>query len=501
MNVSTQSKQDMNANLQFFQNIKSFYGKKDLSDASFLVGCNGHHFCATKTLLAMQSEYFHKLLYNNNFKSSLHSVQDIVINDNNGLDDAVHVDATYYETDVSPIAFEFILKFCYGYRLYDELHVTHENVLEIYYAANKYLMKPLTDVCHQFITTKINIDNIVNILVQSEKMGLKDIESLLVDKISGIMSKSTEYSCRVFNDKQIFQLSPTLFLNALIKNDLFMIEEKDIFELCIRYCKHKCAKQGNNDKNNISTNSLDIECDEKSIQRDSDTKSNTNYSQNGAENIKTYDCTWEDMMRQYFIPFIRFGIMDKNYLMTNVRQSELLTCEQLWDIMCSCWNVSYFKTKDLIKCRFNSRIRIGLSQDDGSIPYTLHLSSEYPGLSNDAALLRNTNYDQGCGTGAEISPTIEAKLGQKTWISRVEVVAPMKTMHGDWGKKYFNDVIIEYCEDGRWQEIKRIGDVKPNKAKSIFINKWCTSIRFRYAEAKVASGKFTYMGLSCLRLY
>ena len=55
------------------QRIASFHCKTKFADCVFVVGKNHKEYSAIKALLAIQSEYFEKMLFNQYFNTSKHS--------------------------------------------------------------------------------------------------------------------------------------------------------------------------------------------------------------------------------------------------------------------------------------------------------------------------------------------------------------------------------------------------------------------------------------------
>ena len=163
------------SNQSKYYNLNEKYG-----DCIFIVAPNKKKVLGIRVLFAIQSEYFNTLLFNTFFNS-----QPINCNKYNNKHNynAKFTKPTFYEPDVSIKIFEFIMKYCYG--IHDQIYVTLNNVFEIYYASQKYLINPLSSKCEQFIDQIITTANSTNIndIIKLYSCAIKRDCPALADKI------------------------------------------------------------------------------------------------------------------------------------------------------------------------------------------------------------------------------------------------------------------------------------------------------------------------------
>ena len=159
----------------FNSNRAKYYSFNErYADCIFIVGSSKTKILGIRVLFAIQSEYFDALLFNTFFNSK-------PIN----CDNSEHNDEfkpTFYEPDVSIETFEFIMKYCYG--IHDKLYITLDNVFEIYYASQKYLINPLASKCEQFIACAIKPSTTsINDIIKLYCFAIKRSCPALADKI------------------------------------------------------------------------------------------------------------------------------------------------------------------------------------------------------------------------------------------------------------------------------------------------------------------------------
>lgn len=279
----------------------------------------------------------------------------------------------YYEYDVNVEAFNVVLKFLYG--LYDKDSVYKlihcENVCNVIFSARKYGINEIAQACYLYITTHTAVEHVIAMLTCNSKQdrltprnyttpggGITGIDCVVTDSKDKDKDKNTckngtdkdkdmnerdEYKhppksesisvgqstvagliragdttlevslqqalgrlvkgqplqaenimhCLPLDDPSI--MPPDLLTSLFLTNSVFVVEEHVLYEKCILYC------QNNFDKSDFSF------------------------------------LRWQDMMKTYFIEYIRFEAMDKGYWIKNfslehVQTVNLLTTEQMLKI-------------------------------------------------------------------------------------------------------------------------------------------------------------------------
>lgn len=532
------------------KNIASFYSSKEISDCVFVVGKQRKEYPAIRALFAMQSKYFERLLFNSRFNTTS------IVNDRKKEGTTNHVTRgfpTYYETDVSNVAFEFIMQYCYGIGASNMPKIDAQNVIQIYYAALKYFIKPIENNCIKFLDNKIDYNNVFPVFYQALGYGLKDIQSKLFE----IIKSSAD---RLIENELVLQLPYKWFLDLFAKNENSCVKEKDIYQICVKYCKHAISRNKNDEKEEKK--------DQQSLD-DSDIKEEliseckfdfaTDVQIDSAINVEKQDFeSWQSMMRALFVPFVRFSIMDKKYFTTVVRSSDLLSKKELWNVLdtwyaieenpssITCYQRSSqisinnnrtntntnintmqtpgsdssqqaISTRSTFGLQFSTSIsdfRLRTKPDESPTPmsillrYDISMSEErflgrkgYSDLTSDILVF-------GAATEASVNPFIQATFEEKSVITSIQVGPPAKKMRkGPWLLNEINGAYIQYLRDPRpwrsetqsqWTNIVQIGGLEYNKVKSYTVSphRRTTAIRviFIHNEEK-------HLGIGCLRVW
>lgn len=127
------------------------------ADVFFKVGEAGEPMFAHKNVITTASEVLYAQL-NGQFHDAI----------NNSRDNPIAV------KDISPVIFLEILRFMYCERL----NFTDEIFVELYYAAKKYLLSKLVDVCDKYIEGEIKEDNVLKIFNDNRRYEFDDINTV-----------------------------------------------------------------------------------------------------------------------------------------------------------------------------------------------------------------------------------------------------------------------------------------------------------------------------------
>lgn len=131
------------------------------------------------------------------------------------------------------LSFLELLKFIYT----EMVDLTLENVLEVMYLANKYLIKKLPEKCAEFIENNISIENTLSILKGSIYFKCELIEEKCVDFIK----KNTD---KVMGDRNFLQTDEETVRYLLTLNKMNCIEIT-VFNLVIKWAEAYCARKNN----------------------------------------------------------------------------------------------------------------------------------------------------------------------------------------------------------------------------------------------------------------
>ena len=113
------------------------------------------------------------------------------------------------------------------------------------------------------------------------------------------------------------------------------------------------------------------------------------------------------------VPFIRFGLMNGKYIVKNVRSSNILSDNEIVDILC------YQQCKEL-KCgkfRIKQRIFTGIGYE---IPYRLQVLDPAIEYKNTAQTLRNADFLDGCVTNQCKKSAMYLSLDKSFVIKKIE---------------------------------------------------------------------------------
>lgn len=112
------------------------------SDVIFRVGTNGEMIHAHKLILATASSVFHA-----QFNGAFAEAQQ------NNLEKPIVIE------DIEPDIFRVILRYIYT----EEACHRASNVMDVFFAADKYLLTGLTEICEQFVEQSITTDNVLEL--------------------------------------------------------------------------------------------------------------------------------------------------------------------------------------------------------------------------------------------------------------------------------------------------------------------------------------------------
>ena len=184
-----------------------------MSDVSFTCGeFISRTFHAHKYVLATSSAVFYAMFYGN----------------------LAQKESTIRITDADEESFNEFLRFLYT----DDCKITAENAIGVMYLAKKYLISPLAEKCCKALEASIRSDNVFVVLEQAVKFDESDLEAKCWDIVSSKTQEciTTEAFCNI---------GPHT-LNALLKSEVLVIAEVDLFKAVLKWVDSECARQGIN---------------------------------------------------------------------------------------------------------------------------------------------------------------------------------------------------------------------------------------------------------------
>ncbi|XP_055640835.1 kelch-like protein 41 [Toxorhynchites rutilus septentrionalis] len=136
--------------------------KEFFSDVFFRVGISGEIMYGHKVILTVASEVFYAQ-FNGHFAESHQCTRE----------NPVVVD------DIEPSVFREILNYMYG----GKVNISTDNVLDIYYAAQKYMLTELDGMCQKFFISKISDENVLKLFNQNRRYEFSKINAKCLDVI------------------------------------------------------------------------------------------------------------------------------------------------------------------------------------------------------------------------------------------------------------------------------------------------------------------------------
>ena len=447
-------------------------------DTLFYVGQEEKPIYATGVTLAMQSEYFTKLLFNKNFNKKPKDVTG---------DSHSHVEKAFYEPDVTENAFKTIVE--YSHRIHERPHFNTDTIFQVLYASEKYMMDHLTSDGAKYLLSNVNSTNIALFLSKAIKLQLNDIVQQLKKQLLKLImnSDSTEYYIQLMESNEFMKLPPDVISKYFVQNDYFAVKEEIIFEKCIEYCQMHCCNNEAKDSSNPwptekKTDDKKIELEDlKSVQRQqppflhADLRKGINADHDDKNDKNGLILDWRSMMRQFFLFDIRFLLMDAKYFTETVKNLKLFTNDETIDVLCHMVNKNYVSSlcgSRKSKLMFSKKKRHWKDSYNylDYHPYELRMSSQSTCDKDDVrntyeALASNDNADVAI-TMYGLNEFIEAQFAEPMQIKQIDVAAVPGHL-GGWPR--LNGAWLQYLDanSSKWINIQQIKDVKHYKIHKI----------------------------------
>ncbi|XP_052077384.1 BTB/POZ domain-containing protein 6-like [Mytilus californianus] len=130
--------------------------------------------------------------------------------------------------DMEPEYFNMILQFIYT----DKITVDSNNIRNLLYGSEKYMLQLLTDKCNAFLASNVNVDHACLVLQAAHDFNMEDLKTKVLNFIfiNGI---------EVLDSKDSITLSAEC-IKLLLSSDKFRCEEEHIYQHMLQWGQHKC---------------------------------------------------------------------------------------------------------------------------------------------------------------------------------------------------------------------------------------------------------------------
>ena len=172
---------------------------------------------AHKFLLAMSSPVFYAMFY-----GELAEKKDLI--------------------DISDCDYESLLEL-FRFMYSDEVNLTADNVMQVLYLANKYLLPSLADKCSEFLRENLDGSNVFAVLPDALKYEEKD----LVDHCWKVIDNETDEAVK----SEGFVTIEKSVLEALVERDSLNVKEVELFKAVDCWATKECQKQGLKPKGSV----------------------------------------------------------------------------------------------------------------------------------------------------------------------------------------------------------------------------------------------------------
>eukprot|EP01083_Nonionella_stella_P219903 787243_1 len=418
------------------------------ADISFIIGKDKKEFRAIRGIFAMQCPFWATKLYSG--EAMITCGEKIIEED----------------TNITETGFKFIHEFLYRLKPV----ITAENVVDALYAANKYNLQNLIVDCDSFMdgiyesTEYIaNIPHILLFETRAIQLNLK-VNHKVRQRFQNWLTIET--SQQLIKSKA-FLLAPKELIIQIIQNDSFSIKEEDIWIGCKNWC--------------------------------------TNYIRNSDE--EKGDITWEVLMKDNFVKYIRFGLMSKQFFVKHVYPSNVLSNAESLQITLhfidSTTKIDYninerHKVIYDFKTELKTKEQFAIYKKAHVLQYTLEMSSKHDGLDNTYEGLTNNNINVGVATNnSTTNEYVVAKFGKKQHVVRMDIAGSYHMNHYmDWNVNYLNNRKIQYKNDaGNWMDWKIMTNLQQNIISVMDVDITTTAFRiFDDAQQHISIGCWRFYG-------
>ena len=197
------------------ERCKSIFNQEFFSDVKFVVrqskgGSKRKSIPAHKFVLAISSPVFYAMFYGELAETK----------------DSVEIPDCEYKSLLE------MFRFIYS----DEANLTPNNVMQLMYLANKYVLPSLADKCSAYLQENLSGSNVFTVLPDAQKYEEKD----LLDHCWKVIEKETEEAVK----SDDFVTIERSVLEEMVEKDALNIKEVELFKAVDRWAGKECEKQG-----------------------------------------------------------------------------------------------------------------------------------------------------------------------------------------------------------------------------------------------------------------
>ncbi|KAJ3449732.1 btb (poz) domain-containing 2a-related [Anaeramoeba flamelloides] len=207
--------------------LKPLINNPEIADVKFCVGKEGIEMYGHKTLLAVSSEMWKTMFFSGNWIE--------VQNKNRAKVDI---------PDVDPFAFKAVLEFSYT----KKVTLNDDIVIEVLYAADKFLMPELKELCGEYLSKNLSSHNCL--LLFDKALKFNEIE---------LKNRAAEFFEE--NSLQVFGEQPNCFVglrrktvSQILSNRQLVAHEIDLFRALVNWGKDRVKKQLQTNKTKLIKN-------------------------------------------------------------------------------------------------------------------------------------------------------------------------------------------------------------------------------------------------------
>ena len=197
------------------EKFEAIFNQELLSDVKFVVrdsrcGSKRKSIPAHKFVLAIASPVFYVMFYGELAETN----------------DSVEISDCEYESLLE------LFRFIYS----DEAKLNADNVLQLMYLANKYMLPSLAGKCSAYLQENLSSSNVFTVLPAAQKYEEKD----LLDHCWKVIGKKTEEAVK----SDGFTTIERSVLEEMVEKDSLNIKEVELFKAVGRWAEMECERQG-----------------------------------------------------------------------------------------------------------------------------------------------------------------------------------------------------------------------------------------------------------------
>jgi len=310
-------------------NILNLINDSSINDVIFIV--ENEELYGIRALFACQSIVFKNMLYGNMMESN--PSNEVILN------------------DITINAFKYLRSTFYNiFTNKNDSELTSSIVVDVLFAAQKYLIQPLITKCIEFIKKIQDINDWYYILNQFEKSTFQYQSKLYLAEIINKLNDAPyilQYKSHKFLENDKFKSLKSDTIIILINSDNLAAKEHQIWDALIKWTKYNAI---NIDKHEYEQKENETKKEREEINDQKDEESSLSLLKE--ENNKVLNDREKKLLTQ-FIKYIRFNQMDGTYFKQEIVDKNILNSSDIINIMFARENNAKWKS-----IKFNDTERI-----------------------------------------------------------------------------------------------------------------------------------------------